>query len=315
MQPLRYTGLPENSRFRPMTTSVPRRFITLSVALLLGTVGTFSNAQTPSPVASSEPGSEKPLWELGFGAGALHGPDYPASSETHLRGLALPYMVYRGEVFRMGDGQTARAVAYESQRLELDLSFDAAFDAKSDNNEMRQDMPDLDFMFQLGPQLTVNLHDRERADGSRSRIFLALQARAVFSSDLSRVDHRGYVFEPMLRYRHYDWLVPGLDTTISLRPLWASEKLHAYFYDVAPQFASPGRPAYDSRGGYFGTGLNFYASYQLTEQASVFLGLQTTSHHGAENRGSPLHQKDFTVGYGAGFIWKLIASRKMVTVP
>jgi MipA family protein len=161
----------------------------------------------------------------------------------------------------------------------------------------------------------VNLHDRTHSDGSRSRLFLALQTRAVFSSDLTRLDHRGYVFEPMLRYRQYDWLMPGLDTTISLRPLWATGKLHGYFYDVEPQFASVNRPVYEAEGGYFGTGLNFYASYRLNDKASVFFGLQTTSHHGAENRDSPLHEKDFTVGLGAGFIWKLIASKRMVTIP
>src|SRR5690606_1948748 len=59
-------------------------------------------------VESAEAGPPEPLWELGFGAGALHAPDYPGSSEKHLRGLALPYVVYRGDIFRLGDGQTAR---------------------------------------------------------------------------------------------------------------------------------------------------------------------------------------------------------------
>src|SRR5690606_32758666 len=110
-------------------------------------------------------------------------PDYPGSSEKHLRGLALPYVVYRGDIFRLGDGQTARAVAFENERLQFDLSFNAAFDADSDENAMRDGMQDLDFLFQIGPQLTIALGDGFGAS-QRGELTLALQARSVFSTDL-----------------------------------------------------------------------------------------------------------------------------------
>ena len=35
-------------------------------------------------------------------------------------------------------------------------------------------------------------------------------------------------------------------------PLYASRRHHAYYYDVDPQFATPGRPAYRAGGGYAG---------------------------------------------------------------
>jgi len=284
-------------------------------ALLLTGLLAGSHASAASASAPAAAPEQKPLWELGAGVGVLYAPDYPGSSEHHLRGLALPYIIYRGDVFRLGDGQTARAVAFETNRLEFNLSFDAAFDADSENNELREGMNDLDFMFQLGPQLSIRLADFKFAEDSRSELFLALQTRAVFSSDLKRIDQRGYVFEPMVRYKHYGLLTPKLDATISLRPLWASEQLHAYFFDVESQFATPDRPQYEAESGYFGTGLNFYASYQMTEKASVFLGVQTNSLQGAANRDSPLHQKDFTVAFGAGFVWAFLASKKLVTVP
>lgn len=263
-----------------------------------------------STVDAADASEEKPLWELGVGVGVLFAPDYPTSSERHVRGLGLPYIIYRGEVFRMGDGQNARAVAFENERLELDLSFSAAFDADSEDNENRSGMPDLDFMFQIGPQLTIKLADYAFADSSRSELKLALQARSVFSSDLSRIDQRGYVFEPMLQYKHYGFINPELEATVSLRPLWASEKLHAYFFDVGPEFVTPQRAAFEAKSGYFGTGLNFYGSYRVNEKGRLFFGIQTSSHHGAANSRSPLHEKDFTFGFGAGFIWLLLASEK-----
>ena len=101
---------------------------------------------------------EKPLWELGLGGGAVVQPHYPSSSEYHTRGLGLPYVVYRGDILRIGDGGGTRAVAAENANYELSLSLNAAFDADSDNNELRTGMPDLDFIFEVGPQLIFHLH-------------------------------------------------------------------------------------------------------------------------------------------------------------
>lgn len=260
------------------------------------------------------PPDVKPLWELGFGAGALYGPDYPSSSERHTRGLALPYIAYRGDVLRIGDGQSARAVAFENDRVELDLSFAAAFDADSDDNVLRRGMPDLDYMFQLGPQLKLDLMERRFADESLGLLSFHLQARGVFSSDLDSIDHHGYVVEPMLRYRHYGWLSPKMDATLSLKPVWATRELHEYFFEVPARFATVQRPLYEARSGYFGTGLNFYASYRFSDKLNAFFGVQTTSHHGSANRDSPLYEKDFNVSFGAGFVLLMFASNRMVQV-
>lgn len=258
------------------------------------------------------PEEVKPLWELGFGAGALHTPDYPTSSKKHVRAIALPYIVYRGDVLRIGDGQTARAVAFDNDRIELDISFAAAFDADSEDNELRRGMPDLDYMFQIGPQMKVSLTDFIFDDASHGSLTLALQARGVFSSDLRSIDQHGYVFEPMLQYKHFGFLSPRLDTTISLKPQWASSQLHEYFFDVKSDYVTAGRSEYRSDGGYFGTGLNLYASYRVNEKFSGFIGVQSMSHHGAANENSPLYEKDFTVGFGAGFILKFFASKRTV---
>ncbi|MDP1931414.1 MAG: MipA/OmpV family protein [Gammaproteobacteria bacterium] len=285
----------------------------MKVVLLLVAGGTVCASISAAEDAGELP--MKPLWELGVGAGVRHGPDYPASSERHLRGLALPVVIYRGDVFRIGDGQAARAVAFENERIELDLSFDAAFDAESEKNERRSGMPDLDYMFQVGPQLKIHLQDFTYADNSRARLILALQARGVFSTDLRDVDQHGYVFEPMIRYRHYGWLSPNLDATLSIRPLWASKQLHEYFFDVAPAFVTIDRPLYESESGYFGTGVNLYGNYRVSEKLSMFLGVQTTFHQGAANEESPLFEKKFTTGVTAGFVWSLRTSSRMVSAP
>lgn len=254
----------------------------------------------------------KPLWELGLGAGALYSPDYPSSSQKHVRAIALPYVVYRGDILRIGDGQAVRAVAFENDRIELDMSFAAAFDADSEDNELRSGMPDLDYMFQIGPQMKIAVADFIFDDESLGELTLALQARGVFSTDLGSLDHHGYVFEPMLQYKHTGFLSPKLDMTISLKPQWTTSQLHEYFFDVKSDYVTADRSQYSSDSGYFGTGLNVYASYRINEKLRGFIGVQSTSHHGAANERSPLYEKDFTVGFGAGFILKLFESKRTV---
>ncbi len=277
--------------------------------LLLISLPAISNAQT---TPSEPPGEQVPLWELGFGAGALHIPDYPSASQSRVRAIALPYAIYRGEIFRLGDGQAARAVAAESSWYELSMSFDAAFDASSEDNRARQGMDDLDFLFEAGPQLIFKLADYHFEDGGRSDLRLQLQARGVFSTDFTGIDHRGHVFEPMLRYRHYGLLTNAFDLTVSLRPVWADRKLHGYFYDVGPAFVTPDRPDYRASSGYFGTHLNFYGTWHISEAFQIFGGVQTMNHNGAANTDSPLFRENFTTSVGLGFIWKVLESRRMV---
>lgn len=268
---------------------------------------TASAAETETPVML-----EKPLWELGLGGGAVVQPHYPSSSEYQTRGLVLPFVVYRGDILRIGDGRGTRAVAAENANYELSLSLDAAFDAESEDNELRAGMPDLDFIFEVGPQLIFHLHKFQFSDTSRSELQLALQARAAFSTDFGGIDHHGYVFEPMLRYRHYGLFHPQLEATVSLKPLWATRDVHGYFYDVANEYVTSDRQAYKAKGGYFGTGLNFSGIWHISEKARVFAGIQTSYYQGASNINSPLFEKKFNAGVSVGLIWSLAESKRKV---
>jgi len=283
----------------------------LALTLILGTYGTASwAADKEEPVML-----ERPLWEVGFGAGGIVQPHYPGAGERQTRGLALPYMVYRGDILRIGDGQSARAVAAENSFYELSLSFDAAFDADSEGNDLRRGMPDLDFIFQVGPQLRFNLASRELSDTSSNELQFSLQARGAFSTDFGRIDHRGYVLEPMLRYNHYGLFDPRFALMVSLRPMWATRDLHAYFYDVKPEHTTAFRDQYRADDGYFGTGLHFYGTWHFSEKLRMFLGLQTNWHHGAANEHSPLFEDRQTIGFGLGFIWSVLESRRTVLRP
>jgi hypothetical protein len=97
------------------------------------------------------------LWEFGAGGGAFYNPKYPASSEGRVFGLVLPFVVYRGETFRIGDGGGARAIIIENETFEIDFSFDAALPSDSEDNSARIGMPELDFLGEIGPQMIFML--------------------------------------------------------------------------------------------------------------------------------------------------------------
>jgi outer membrane scaffolding protein for murein synthesis (MipA/OmpV family) len=289
-----------------MIRQLPR----LAIRVLLLTTVLSSSLHAAEPVLSA-----KPLWELGLGGGVLMQPQYPASDKYQTRSLGLPYVVYRGDILRIGDGGAARAVALDNGKVELSLSFAAAFDADSEGNPLRESMPDLDFIFEVGPQLVIDLRERDFGAGQRSTLQLALQTRAAWSTDFGALEHQGYVFEPMLRYRHEGAWHPQFEASIALKPLWATRDVHGYFYDVLPEFSNPARPEFRAHGGYFGTGVNISGSWRFNRQARMFVTLQTSYRRGAENVGSPLFANRFNAGLGLGFLWIFRESEATVMRP
>src|SRR5664279_2209542 len=131
----------------------------------------------------------KPLWELGIAAGGIYSPDYPAADHNSLHGLALPLVIYRGDILRLGKDSIAKGVFIDNDYAELNMSLAASFNANSSDNNARRGMPDLDYLGEIGPQLKIKLGE---IYGGKTE--LQLPVRAVFSTDFGRLDHRGYLF-------------------------------------------------------------------------------------------------------------------------
>lgn len=262
--------------------------------------------------AQENESEQLPLWEVGvFGAG-FQTPEYPASDQHQTNAIGAPFFIYRGEVFRVGDGSAARAVALEKDWIELDLSLDAAFNADSDDNEARQGMPDLDYLFEFGPQVKLRLSQFDFGRHGKAKLSLDIQARAAFSTDLSNFDHRGYVFHPELNYQHRGVLGEKTNLNLSIAPIWATEKLHDYFYQVDAAFATPDRAEFEAQGGYLGTEFSIGLSHMMTDNIRVFLFGQFNLHSGAENENSPLFKDSSTYAFGMGVSWRLYQSDEKV---
>ena len=245
-----------------------------------------------------------PLWEYGVGGGYGQAPNYPSSSETNKFGIALPYFVYRGDVFRIGGGGV-RAVVVEDDKWELDLSFGGALSANSEDNTVRDGMPELDFLFEVGPQLIYQIHRHKFATGGTGQLKLRLQARSVFSTDFSNIAHQGYVFEPELQWQQRGWLSPDTALGIRVSTIFANAGVQNYFYGVAEEFVTPDRSLYVAKGGYLGSDLGVSFSFKAAKNIRGFVGATLSFHQGAANDESPLFEKETTVQLGMGFVWRL----------
>ncbi|MFB1035256.1 MAG: MipA/OmpV family protein, partial [Sinobacterium sp.] len=255
----------------------------------------------------------RPVWEAGVLAAVFSSPEYPGAGQSQSNVIAAPYFIYRGETIRIGDGSIARAVAIDKSWYELDLSLAGSFNAKSEGNEARVGMPDLDFIFELGPQLKLRLSKFEFEQHGKAELLLNLQARAVFSTDFSSIHKRGYVFQPVLSYRQRGWLSEKTALSVSLSPTWASEKLHDYFYQVDSEFVTKQRSAYDADSGYLGTDLSVGLSFNATEDIRIFTFARASLHSGSANEDSPLFIDKSTYSYGLGMVWRLWESEEKVS--
>ena len=172
---------------------------------------------------------------------------------------------------------------------------------------MRAGMPDLDFMFELGPELEYRLNDPNPGHGE---YFLALQLRAAVSFDGLNPSSRGLLMNPQFEYRR-DGLFGG-DNLLSLRwkPTWASEDYMDYYYEVEPAFATAGRPAWDATPGYLGSTFTAALTRQINDRLTFGASASYYLYNGAENEGSPLFQSDSGASVQAAFVWKLAESER-----
>ena len=240
-----------------------------------------------------------PRWELGLGLAGLTIPDYRGSDEQRAYLLPLPYVQYRGERFQI-DREGAHGKLISLERVRLELSVAAGPLARSDDNEARRDMPDIDPAVEIGPSLEIYL-TRDRAWQ------LQLPWRAVVATDLSHVEDIGWVFAPSLNYVTRN--NSGWGGGIAVGPLYASEKYHDYYYEVPPAFTTATRPAYDAAGGYSGSRLTFTASRRFPDfWVGAFARYDRLS--GAAFEDSPLVKKNSSFMAGVGIAWVLAEAKK-----
>ena len=269
-------------------------------AVAFGLVATLSGAG----IARAEP---RPLWEAGLGVGAIRFPDYRGADRNQNYVVPVPYFVYRGE-FLKADRNGVRGLFFDSDRVELNVSLSASAPVDSSDNPTRAGMPNLRPTVEVGPSLDVNLWRTANKSAK-----LDFRMPLLSGITLERSPHSiGLQISPRLNLDLRDPAgLTGWNLGMAAGPIFADSKRHRYFYSVESQYASPGRPAYDARGGYAGT--QFLAAVSKRYPSfwvGAFLRYDTLKNAVFDD--SPLLKRDNYVAGGIALSWIIGESSRMV---
>ena len=259
------------------------RIIIINIAMAIAT----------GSIAAENGGASQ--WELGIGVGALSIPHYRGSDQRQDYAAPIPYVRYNGEHLKV-DREGGRYYFYDGQQFKLDLSATFNFPVDSDKDIARQGMPSLDAILEVGPRLQWRLWE-----SSDQRLRLRLGAPLRVAINLSNANDEGLFFAPYFQLRYY----AGMETALSIGPMWASEKFHDYYYQVDNQFATIGRPTYDAKAGYSGFRITLTTSHRLSKRYWWGGFLRYDNLSGAAFVDSPLvKQKDsFMAGFVLAYIF------------
>jgi MipA family protein len=253
---------------------------------------------------------ELPLWEAGIGVTGLTAPDYRGSNQQRFYALPLPYVVYRGDIFRV-DRKGIYGMLFQSDRVLLNISADGGVPVESGSNTARRDMPDLDPTFQIGPKLEICLVSDCKAD---SIIQLRLPVRAVVAAatDFSHYKGIGVVFQPQLNFDFRNFPAQGWTYGFAFGPIFATQEYHEYYYGVPDYQAIPGfRPAYRAKGGYSGSQLVMAITKRYKDfWFGAFASYDELS--GAVFDKSPLMRTKQSFMAGFGVAWVFAKSKTLV---
>lgn len=252
-----------------------------------------------------------PLWEAGAGVAGVTLPAYRGSDKFHTFVLPVPYFIYHGD-FLKADRHGVRGELFDSDRVELSISTSASPPTKSDDVEVRKNMPDLKPTVEVGPELDIALWKNANALGSSgaSSLKLRLPVRQAFAVSGQPRDI-GIIFSPNLNLDIANPLgMNGWNAGFVTGPIFATDRQNAYFYSVEPRYATATRPAYSANGGYGGWQFLVSVSKRF-ENMWVGAYLREDTLQGAVFIDSPLvERRNYTsAGFAISWIFARSATR------
>jgi outer membrane protein len=245
---------------------------------------------------------DKTEWSMGVGLGVFDYHLYPGARQTKQLTLPVPYFTYRSPKFEIDRG--IKSFLYGSETIVIDISADFGLPVDSDETVARKGMPDLDFVLQFGPSLEFLLNDKNK---NHFDVRFELPVRVAFAVDIGEMQNIGYLFEPRFSFNHRRLATTGLSHKATAGLKFATQDFHAYYYDVAPEFATATRAQYKSDAGFGGSFVKYRISWKTSDFIFwTFVRYQSLS--GAEFEDSPLVLKNDYYFLGVGFAWVFAGS-------
>ena len=285
-------------------------------ALVMAQSAIAQSTVSPSTMAQSDLSNSNkartivrvPKWEAGIAVGGQALNDYRGSKESQVNAYPVPYLLYRGD-FLKADRDGVRGEFFSNSRIEFNLSGDSALVGDSEDNELREGMPELESAFELGPSLNINLTGKTFRDGWQLR----LPVRGVLTVGGTGVHGIGYTFNPRFTYTKQNaWR--NWRARLNLGALFATERYHDYYYDVDSAYVTQERPLYQSAGGFSGS----YFKASLSRRSGAYwygVSFRYDNLADAKFVDSPLVETDHYYSISFALAWAGWYSKSQTKIP
>ena len=249
-----------------------------------------------------------PLYEMGAGLLSVSFPDYPGASHSRQINLPFPSLTYRGEILRSKADEGVRGRLFNNPLVELDFSADGSLASDVTDNKVREGMPDLKTVLEFGPGLIFHL--KRPTLSNLLQVDLHLPLRYVFSTDLNSIQQLGATINPFISLQMENIFNPEDLFQLSIGMKYASEGLQDYYYEVAPQYQTALRPAFDAQPGLMEQSMSLliYQPITLKKGLWIFGGLIRGNFRRAVNRDSTLLAKDINSSLVLGIYYNFYRS-------
>ena len=236
---------------------------------------------------------EKPVLEVGVGVTSFVNPDYLGADQNTSYVFPFPYVIYRGDYIR-ADRSGLRGFIYDSEKLDLRMSFGGSLPVNSEDNDARAGMEDLDVMVETGPNLEYQLYKDNKRE-----LRLDLPVRAGFLLGSNFMHHQGWTSNPRIYYSHdyQDWRIVS-----TLGVVFSDSRYHGYTYNVNADEILDDRPFYQASSGYTGSRFSISAKRQFGRWVTG-ANMRYYNISGAKNVDSPLVKQHDYVSVGFYVAW------------
>lgn len=269
-----------------------------SFLLLLILLNSLTFAQNPRRAGGKEP-------TLELGAGAVFGKvsHYPGSDQSNEILLPFPVLIYRGDRLRADEDGGVRTRFLHSDRFELNVSVGGSLPVSSKDNRIRQGMPKLNTLLELGPGFIFHFFNKHNS--KKFKLSLNIPFRHVISTDIKDTYFRGYVFNPLL-YSFYD-ISESFSVFTSISGRWATQTYNDYLYTVDDQYVTSTRSRYEANSGHVLMTYGMALIYDY-KKFTLFSGISLNDASASANKNSPLFVKKRSFSTAIGFTYYFYAS-------
>lgn len=257
-------------------------------------------------MASEEPIKQKAesKLEIGVGAFAMQLPQYVGSDQSDSYIVPLPYVYYLDENIKIDRNQFSGKL-FQNNHFYIDLSASGGVKVNSEDNVARSDMPDLDWVFELGPSIKYYFSGSPQ---HKSFFYSEFFTRKATATDFHSITNAGWRYGPSITYQNAFSLADidlgrgEFEFTTRLNANFSDDRYLNYYYGVTEEDSQVNRDYYNSNGGYAGSDISFGLTYKIDKW--WFAGFARYYNlSGAEHDDSPLVKQNSNWSMGFGIAW------------